>query len=178
MSIIRRDNVISTLPPRIQWKPGSANPDGQNTDHTTHVRRLHGPAAPHRRPSPSASYFCDWFSSPLLRGVPDRSVDAAGAFALAVPLGGLLARGRLAVDSRAARRALVGIWGLAAWSMASMLWAQSAGECIRRPPTAGSCTPQSQRSQWRCRCRAGRWRRRPGPSLGRSSLSRPTSSSG
>ncbi|MFZ0387136.1 MAG: O-antigen ligase family protein [Solirubrobacteraceae bacterium] len=51
-------------------------------------------------------------------------------FALAVLLGALLARGRLAVDSRAARVALVGIWGLAAWSMASMLWAQSAGDAF------------------------------------------------
>ena len=51
-------------------------------------------------------------------------------FALAVLLGGLLARGRLAIDSRAARVALIGIWGLAAWSMASMLWAQSAGDAF------------------------------------------------
>ena len=56
----------------------------------------------------------NWFRSNVKHG------SRLALFALAVLLGGLLARGRLAIDSRAARLALVGIWGLAAWSMASL----------------------------------------------------------
>lgn len=46
-------------------------------------------------------------------------------FALAVLIGALLTRGGLALRSPAIRVALGGLWGLAAWSMLSMLWAQS-----------------------------------------------------
>ena len=45
-------------------------------------------------------------------------------FALAVLLGALL-RGGLVARSRGVVIALIGIWGLAGWSMLSMLWAQS-----------------------------------------------------
>ena len=51
-------------------------------------------------------------------------------FALAVLIGALLARGGLAAPSLAARVALGGIWGLAAWSMLSMLWAQSSASAF------------------------------------------------
>ena len=51
-------------------------------------------------------------------------------FALAVLIGGLLAGGGLAIRSRAAIVALTGIWGLAAWSLLSMLWATSAGDAF------------------------------------------------
>jgi len=56
-------------------------------------------------------------------------------FALALLLGALSARGRLAVRSRATGLALGGIWGLALWSMLSMLWAQSSGNAFS---TAGT----------------------------------------
>jgi hypothetical protein len=51
-------------------------------------------------------------------------------FALAVLIGALLARGSLAVPTVGVRVALVGIWGLAAWSMLSMVWSQSAGDAF------------------------------------------------
>jgi hypothetical protein len=51
-------------------------------------------------------------------------------FALAVLIGALLARGSLAVPTVGVRVALVGIWGLAGWSMLSMVWSQSAGDAF------------------------------------------------
>jgi hypothetical protein len=45
--------------------------------------------------------------------------------ALAVLIGALITHGRVAIMSRATVVALVGIWGLAAWSLLSMLWADS-----------------------------------------------------
>ena len=49
-------------------------------------------------------------------------------FVLALLLGAaLISRGTALPASRAARVALVAIWGLAAWSVLSMLWAQSSG---------------------------------------------------
>jgi hypothetical protein len=51
-------------------------------------------------------------------------------FALAVLIGAVAARGRLVFDSLAARLMLAGIWGLAAWSMLSMLWASSSGDAF------------------------------------------------
>ena len=51
-------------------------------------------------------------------------------FVLAMLIGALLARGRLAMRSRTAGAALAGIWGLAVWSMLSMLWAQSSGNAF------------------------------------------------
>jgi hypothetical protein len=46
-------------------------------------------------------------------------------FALALLIGAFAARGRLAVRAGSIHVALFGIWGLAAWSMLSMLWAKS-----------------------------------------------------
>jgi hypothetical protein len=46
-------------------------------------------------------------------------------FALAVLLGALLVRGGLVVRTRGVVVTLTGIWGLAAWDLLSMLWAQS-----------------------------------------------------
>jgi hypothetical protein len=51
-------------------------------------------------------------------------------FALAVLIGALVARGGLAVPTTAARVALTGIWGLAAFSLLSMRWAQSVGDAF------------------------------------------------
>ncbi len=51
-------------------------------------------------------------------------------FALAVLLGVLLRRGSLVLRSYAARVALTGIWGLAALSLLSMLWAQSSSRAF------------------------------------------------
>jgi hypothetical protein len=51
-------------------------------------------------------------------------------FALAVLIGSVLARGGLALHSRAIVVALGGIWGLAGWSALSMLWAQSPGDAL------------------------------------------------
>jgi hypothetical protein len=51
-------------------------------------------------------------------------------FALAVLIGSLIARGGLALRSRAIGIALGAIWGLAAWSTLSMLWAQSSGDAF------------------------------------------------
>ncbi len=53
-----------------------------------------------------------------------------GLFALAVLLGLLLRRGAPVLRSNAVRVALGGIWGLAALSMLSMLWAQSSGRAF------------------------------------------------
>jgi hypothetical protein len=52
-------------------------------------------------------------------------------FTLAVLIGALLARGRLAFNSRSVIVALSGIWGLAAWSLLSMLWAQSSASAFQ-----------------------------------------------
>jgi hypothetical protein len=51
-------------------------------------------------------------------------------FALAVLIGALLVRGTAAVVAWPARLALTGIWGLAGFSMLSMLWAQSPGDAF------------------------------------------------
>ncbi len=51
-------------------------------------------------------------------------------FALAILIGALIARGGLAFRSHAVRAVLAGIWGLAALSMLSMLWAQSSGDAF------------------------------------------------
>ncbi len=51
-------------------------------------------------------------------------------FALAVLTGSLVARGGLALRSRAVSVALGGLWGLAAWAMLSMLWAESSGDAF------------------------------------------------
>ena len=48
-------------------------------------------------------------------------------FTLSVLIGALASRGRIVTRSVAVRIALGGIWGLAAWSMLSMTWAQSSG---------------------------------------------------
>ncbi len=51
-------------------------------------------------------------------------------FALAILCGALLAGGGLAIHSRVIVVALAGIWGLAGWSILSMLWAQSSGDAF------------------------------------------------
>jgi hypothetical protein len=51
-------------------------------------------------------------------------------FTLAILLGSALTRGRLAVRSRATHVALVSIWGLAGWALASMAWAQSPADAL------------------------------------------------
>ena len=51
-------------------------------------------------------------------------------FALAILLGALLARDGFAFRPRSVVVALAGIWGLAAWSMLSMLWAKSSGDAF------------------------------------------------
>jgi hypothetical protein len=53
-----------------------------------------------------------------------------GLFVLAILIGALVVPGRLVLRSRAAIVALCGIWGLAIWSLLSMLWAQSAGDAF------------------------------------------------
>jgi tetratricopeptide (TPR) repeat protein len=130
MSIIRRDNVPQTLPPQFseteEW-----NSDGQKFD------KVDGHEQPPRSGGHVQATVAVGFVLLLLvlvttsqGGFQISRWTPLALFALAVLLGGLLARGRLAVESRAARLALVGIWGLAAWSMASMLWAQSAGDAF------------------------------------------------
>jgi O-Antigen ligase len=133
MSIIRRLNVPATLPPQLveneEWNSAGQNADGQKQN--THTRRS-------RPGGPAQATVAVGFVLLLLvlvttsqGGFQIGRWTPLALFALAVLLGALLARGRLAVDSRAARLALVGIWGLAAWSMASMLWAQSAGDAFQ-----------------------------------------------
>jgi hypothetical protein len=51
-------------------------------------------------------------------------------FALAVLIGALIGRGGLVVRSRPVGIALGAIWGLAAWSMLSMLWAASSADAF------------------------------------------------
>ena len=51
-------------------------------------------------------------------------------FALAILIGALIARDGFALRSRAIAVMLAGIWGLAAWSMLSMLWAKSSGDAF------------------------------------------------
>ena len=52
-------------------------------------------------------------------------------FALAILIGALLGPGRLTLRPRLAWIGLAGIWGLAAWSLLSMLWAQSSGAAFQ-----------------------------------------------
>ncbi len=51
-------------------------------------------------------------------------------FVLAILIGAVLARGRLALSSPPIRAVLVGIWGLAGWSLLSMAWAQSSSDAL------------------------------------------------
>lgn len=53
-----------------------------------------------------------------------------GLLILGLLVGAVLARGRLAVPTRSVGVALISIWGLAVWSMLSMLWAQSPGDAF------------------------------------------------
>jgi hypothetical protein len=133
MSSIRRVNVPATLPPQpVEAEERTSfglNADGQNTQNIkTRRSRPGGPA--------QATVAVGFVLLLLVLVTTSQGGFQIGRwtplalFALAVLLGGLLARGRLAVNSRAARLALVGIWGLAAWSMASMLWAQSASDAF------------------------------------------------
>ena len=125
MSSIRRFNVSGTLPPQVvedeEWAEGA---DGEDT----HAPRHGGHA--------QATIAVGFVLLLLVLVTTSQGGFQIGRwtplalFALAVLLGGLLARGRLAVDSPPVRVALVGIWGLAVWSMASMLWAQSAGDAF------------------------------------------------
>jgi hypothetical protein len=51
-------------------------------------------------------------------------------FTLAALIGSLIARGGAVIRSRPVVIALSGIWGLAVWSLLSMLWAQSSGNAF------------------------------------------------
>jgi hypothetical protein len=51
-------------------------------------------------------------------------------FALALLIGVLVTRGGFALGTRHVRVALGGIWGLAAWSLLSMLWAKSSADAL------------------------------------------------
>jgi hypothetical protein len=132
MSIIRRFNVSGTLPLQRaeddEWVEG----EERNSDEGSF-----GPPPPRHAGQVQGTIAVGFVLLLLVLVTTSQGGFAIGRwtplalFALAVLLGGLLVRGRLAVDSRAARVALVGIWGLAAWSMASMLWAQSAGDAFQ-----------------------------------------------
>jgi O-antigen ligase len=114
----------TTLAPMIPGETESA------TGQTSHESHGSGPHLPHNIP-PQAIVAVAFSVILLVLATTSQGAFAISRwaplalFALAVLIGALVARGRVAVRSRPVMIALGGIWGLAAWSMLSMLWAKS-----------------------------------------------------
>ena len=124
MSTIRRVTQAHIVSP--QHGNADAQPPATVTEH--HLRRPHGIS----QPMVAASFILLL----LLLATTSQGAFATSRwaplslFALAVLIGSVIARGGLALRSRAVTVALIGIWGLAGWSMLSMLWAQSSGDAF------------------------------------------------